>query len=325
MQLQLYPSLSGRKKELWQNLLAASGIEPDTQIQETLLIFEGDTLIATGSRYKNILKCIAVSPSHQGEGLTATVLSELRQSAFLEGCRHLFLYTKPQNRRQFGSLFFYPVAETASVLLMENRKKGIEDFLASLPPASPGDSIAALVMNCNPFTLGHRYLVETAARNHDHVYLFVLSEPHPPFPPEDRLMLVREGTMDLPNVTVLPTGPYLISQATFPTYFLKNRDRAEEIHCELDVEIFTKYFVPRFHITHRYVGTEPNSVLTDRYNQVLKEALTDTVLVEVPRLCQNGEPVSASRVRSLLKPFDEEALKTLVPPTTLAYLKSVCL
>ena len=322
METGLYQTLRGKRLRQWQQLLEATGLHTREQLQETLLIFDGDTLAATGSRYENVLKCIAVDPAYQGEGLMATVISHLRQSAFDAGHRHLFLYTKPENANQFSSLFFYPIAKTDSVLLLEDRKTGIEDFLHSLPEALPGKTAAALVMNCNPFTLGHRYLIETAAKNHDAVYVFVLSESQPPFPAEDRLTLVKEGTADLPNVTVLPTGPYLISAATFPTYFLKDRDQAEAIHCALDVEIFKTYFVPRFGITHRYVGTEPGSLLTNSYNQVLKQTLGDTKLVEVPRLCCDGKAISASTVRSLLDPFDEEALRKLVPPTTLSYLRS---
>ena len=322
MEIGLYQTLRGKRARQWEALLKETGLHTDEQLQETVLIFDGDTLAATGSRYENVLKCIAVDPAYQGEGLTATVISHLRQSAFAAGFRHLFLYTKPENASQFASLFFYPIAGTESVLLMEDRKNGIEDFLQSLPEAVPGKTAAALVMNCNPFTLGHRYLIETASRNHDAVYVFVLSEPQPPFPAEDRLTLVKQGTADLPNVKILPTGPYLISAATFPTYFLKDRDRAETVHCALDVEIFKKYFVPRFGITHRYVGTEPGSLLTNSYNQVLKASLGDTKLVEIPRLCHGGKPISASTVRSLLDPFDEEALTALVPPTTLSYLRS---
>ncbi len=36
--------------------------------------------------------------------------------------------------------------------------------------------IGGIVMNCNPFTLGHKYLVEYAAREMDYLYLFVVEE-----------------------------------------------------------------------------------------------------------------------------------------------------
>ena len=66
-----------------------------------------------------------------------------------------------------------------------------------------------------------------------------------------RMELVKQGTADLTNVTVLPTGPYLLSAATFPTYFLKDREAAGQIQCALDIEIFTKRYAPHFGITDR--------------------------------------------------------------------------
>ena len=198
-------------------MLARAELEADEAVESTVLVWDDGQLIATGSRQGNLLKCIAVDESRQGEGLTATVLTQLRQDAFRAGHKHLFLYTKPKNLLQFSSLFFYPVAQTEQVLLMENQPGGIQTFLDSFPACEPAGKVGAAVMNCNPFTLGHRYLIETAARECDRLYVFVLSEDKSRFSAADRLTLVKEGTKDLKNVTVLPTGPYLISSATFPT------------------------------------------------------------------------------------------------------------
>ena len=136
--------------------------------------------------------------------------------------------------------------------------------------------------------------------------------------------MVRLGTADIPNVTVLPTGPYLISSATFPTYFLKDRESAQQVQCLLDIEIFCKYYVPRFGITQRYVGTEPLSPMTCQYNEALKKHLPKKgiTLREIPRLSQADEPISASAVRACLDSGNEELLKQLLPDTTYAYLKS---
>ena len=251
MEIELVGCPQGRSEKAWTQLLTRCALEPDRNIQSTVLIWDGNILTAAGSRQENLLKCIAVDDRYQGEGLTATLLTQLRQDAFENGYRHLFLYTKPKNLITFSSLFFYPVAKTKDVLLMENQSGGIDKFLNSLSVPADGGTIGAAVMNCNPFTLGHRYLVETAARECDHVYLFVLSEDKSYFSAADRMEMVKRGVADLTNVTVLPTGPFLISSATFPTYFLKERDKAEDIHCQLDIEIFVRYFVPKFHITRR--------------------------------------------------------------------------
>lgn len=315
--------LTGTEKKCWLQLLQKAGLTPDEAVGQTVLVWENDTLIATGSRQENILKCIAVDKAYQGEGLLATVLTQLRQEAFREGHRHLFLYTKPANEFLFRSLAFYPVAATGDVLLMEDKKDGIHAFLQSLPVAD-GKTAGAAVMNCDPFTLGHQYLIETAAAECDRLYIFVLSEDKGRFSTFDRLEMVKRGTAHLPNVWVLPTGPYLISSATFPTYFLKDRDGAGEAQCRLDMEIFCKYFAPHFGITRRYVGTEPLSALTRQYNEALAEALPPRgiALRQVSRLEKNGIPVSAGAVREALASGDAGALALLVPETTLAYLKT---
>lgn len=323
MEIELTNALRGRTRQQWLALLQRCGLEPDGNLQSTVLIWDGDILAASASRQDNLLKCIAVDDAYQGEGLTASLLTQLRQDAFANGHRHLFLYTKPKNNIMFSSLFFYPVAKTKDVLLMENQSGGIAKFVAGLEKADTAGTIGAAVMNCNPFTRGHRYLVETAAKECDHVYLFILSEDKSRFSAADRMEMVKRGTADLKNVTVLPTGPYLISSATFPTYFLKERDKAEDIHCQLDVEIFLKHFAPNFGITRRYVGTEPLSPMTERYNEILKDMLPPrgVALREIRRLETDACPISASAVRAALENDDRDALRQLLPDTTYQYIE----
>lgn len=322
MEIELCTKLTGRKLNIWKELLEKASLEADLSVEKTVLIWDEDTLIATGSRQENILKCIAVDESHRGEDLTATVLSELQKDAFLGGYRHLFLYTKPQNAAMFTSLFFYEIARTDKVLLMENRPRGIKEFLEALPKENPGGKIGSIVMNANPFTLGHRYLVEYASKECDRLYVFVLSEDKSEFSFEDRFAMVKAGTRDISNVTVLPTGPYLISSATFPTYFLKERDKADEVKCALDIEVFANHFAPYFSISHRFVGTEPISNMTNMYNKVLLEKLPEKniEITEIPRKESGGEVISASRVRELINSGETEKIKLLVPETTYSYI-----
>ena len=322
MDTELCYGLQGRKKALWQAFLQKAGLEPDEALQATVLVWQDGEIIATGSRQDNILKCIAVDDAHQGEGLTGTLLTQLRQDAFANGYSHLFLYTKPKNKWMFSSLFFYPIAQTKDVLLMENKEHGIRDFLATLPNGQAQGTVGAAVMNCNPFTKGHRYLIETAAKECDHVYIFVLSEDKSEFSAEDRMNMVKLGTADLANVTVLPTGPYLISSATFPTYFLKDREQAGTVQCLLDIDIFCKYYAPKFSVTRRYVGTEPLSPMTNQYNQALLACLPEKGIAvrQIPRLEQDDLPVSASAVRAALATGEYEKLRRFVPETTYQYL-----
>lgn len=322
MDIEILPGLIGSKRSSWEQLLRSTGLEPDNQVDTTLLIWDEDALIATGSRFGNILKCIAINPSRQGEDLTATILTQLRQDALQAGHRHLFLYTKPQNRFLFSSLFFYPIAATDSVLLMENRQNGIKEFLNTLPAGDPQGTVGAVVMNCNPFTLGHRYLIEQAAKECGKLYVFVLSEDRSFFKAADRMAMVKAGTADLSNVTVLPTGPYLISSATFPTYFLKDQSAAHSVQCELDVAVFGNHFASHFGITHRYVGSEPFCPVTGQYNRVLRQLLPQygISLCEIPRLEAAQIPVSATTVRKLIAENNLEGVRALVPDSTFQYL-----
>lgn len=323
MYTELTSALYGKKLTLWKELLAKAGIKEDTSITETSLLWEEDSLLATASREKNIIKCVAVDPVHRGEDLTASVLTQIRQSAFKAGEHHLFLYTKPQNKDTFSSLFFYKIAETDKVLLMESEKDGILSFLNSLSLPS-GKKTGAIVMNCNPFTLGHRFLIEKASKMCEKLYIFVLSEDKSYFSFEDRFNMVCLGTQDLLNVEVLPTGPYLISSATFPTYFLKEKTTQNEAHCTLDAEIFAKFYAPHFKIATRFVGTEPFCEVTNEYNRILKKHLQKFGInvTEIPRFEKNGTAISASAVRKAINEKNYSILDDFLPQTTINYLKN---
>ena len=316
--------LRSRRLEKLKVFLAKAGLDYDEGISYTVNLLEGDDIAATGSLDGNICKCIAVDPAHQGENLTATVITALRQEAFRRGIRHLFLYTKPKNLRMFEGLGFYKVAETPDTLLMENVRDGVKSFVASLEKPPCGGVIGCVVANCNPFTLGHRYLIETAAKQCDLVHLFILSEDKSRFSADVRMELAKQGVADLKNVVVHPTGDYLISSATFPSYFIKDKDRVPEIRCRLDLEVFCSWFVPPLGITRRFVGSEPLSPVTDIYNQQMMTFLPPrgVEVVRIERREQSGAPISASRVRALLDEGRVDETASLVPPTTFAYLKA---
>ena len=323
MDVEILSRLRGEKLNTWKNFLKSADLEPIENADKTVLVWDLGELVATGSLEGNLLKCIAVSDSRQGEGLTASLLTALKNEAFSQGHRHLFLYTKPKNELMFSSLFFYPVAKTDKVLLMEDRKNGINEFLDSLECEKSEGTVGACVMNCNPFTLGHRYLIETAAKEVDTLYVFILSEDKSRFSSADRIEMARLGTSDLKNVKVLPTGDYLISSKTFPTYFLKDREAAPKAQCELDIEIFAKYFAPRFNISRRFVGSEPLSPLTNLYNEALLENLPqkNIEVTVIERLEREGAPISASAFRSFLDNGEIEKAKALVPKTTFDYIQ----
>ena len=323
MDVEILSRLRGEKLNIWRDFLKSADLEPTENAEKTVLVWDGGELVACGCLEGNLLKCIAVSQSRQGEGLTATLLTALKNEAFFSGQRHLFLYTKPKNELMFSSLFFYPVAKTDKVLLMEDKKNGINEFLDSLVCEKTEGSVGACVMNCNPFTLGHRYLIETAAKEVDLLYVFILSEDKSRFSAAHRIEMARLGTQDLKNVRVLPTGDYLISSKTFPTYFLKDREKAPKAQCELDIEIFAKYFAPKFNISRRFVGSEPLSPLTNMYNEALLENLPkkNVEVTVIERLQKQGSPISASAFRKYLENGELEKAKALVPQTTFDYIQ----
>ena len=301
---------TGRKLEELKAFLAELELDYDGGVQFTVLCQDDDgSIIAAGSLDGKICKCIGVSEAHQGEGLTATVLTELRKEAFLQGEDHLFLFTKPKNRLQFSDMAFFPIVSTKDVLLMESRRNAARDYARSLaeeaPPradGSPGE-IGAIIMNANPFTEGHRYLIEKALERVTLLHVFVVSEDRSYFSFEERWKRVAEGTKDLPQVRMHETKDYLISSVTFPTYFIKDKARAEDVRCELDLAVFSEIFAKEMGISVRYVGTEPLDPVTARYNEIMKEVLPikGIEVVEVPRLTINGEIVSATKVRERLQ------------------------
>lgn len=324
MRLETGRPMRGRALERLKAFLNACGLDYDEGIEFTAALMEGDEVIATGSLDGQTLKCIAVSPAHQGEGLTAAVMTALREEAFARGLRHLMLFTKPANRMMFQDFGFYPVVQTNSCLLMENRRDGLQRFLADLERPADGDGpVGCVVANCNPFTNGHRHLIETAASQCRWLHVFILSEDRSEFSPEVRLCLARKGCDDIKNVLFHPTGPYLVSSATFPSYFIRDKSRVGEIHCALDIQMFGEKFAPALNISRRFVGTEPYSEVTRAYNAQLKAHLPayGIELTEIPRSQSGGQAVSASRVRALLARGDLAGVRPLVPDATYNYLR----
>ena len=175
-----------------------------------------------------------------------------------------------------------------------------------------------VVMNCNPFTLGHRYLIEQAAKQVERLYVMIVREDCSLFAYTERKAMVEQGVAHLKNVTVIDGSEYAISQATFPTYFLKRLDDAADTQMLLDLDLFRRHIAPALGATVRFVGTEPTDQLTRRYNQLMHEALKD--VRETDRLEKDGYAVSASRVRKAMEEGDMNTIRQLVPPTTLPYI-----
>ena len=310
-----------------EKLLQDEGIRRDPNLDYTCGMYDEDmNIIATGSLFGNTLRCMAVSHLHQGEGLMNEIVTHLIEIQFERGNTHLFLYTKCDTAKFFGDLGFSEIARVSDQLVfMENRRTGFSDYLKKLQNSCPenAQNIAALVMNANPFTNGHLYLVEKAAAENDILHLFMVSEDASLVPYSVRKRLIMEATSHLPNICYHDSGPYIISNATFPSYFQKDESSVITGHALLDLTIF-KSIAQTLHINRRYVGEEPTSQVTRIYNQIMAEELpkSDIECIIIPRLEHDGTAISASTVRQAIHDGKIESIKPLVPEATYQFFTS---
>lgn len=287
-------------------------------------LFDGEQMIGGGGYAGRTIKCVAVNADRQGEGLTNVLISHLCARLFHDGATNVFLFTKPENERVFTDLSFTTIARTNEAILMESERGAIDRYCATLA-LSRGEGVqGAVVMNANPFTLGHRYLLEQAAAQCGTLHLFCVEEDRSVFPFAVRRRLMEEGTRHIPNLVIHNSGPYIISSATFPTYFLKENSEPAAVHARLDVDLFGRHIVPALGLTRRFVGTEPKDPMTAHYNdamQALLPAYGVTVTV-LQRIEQGNDAISASRVRRAWAAGEMDQVAQWVPETTLAYLQS---
>lgn len=286
---------------------------------------ENGVIVGTGALSGQIIKMLAVDDRFRGTNLIGRIVSELMGQAYQTGQDHLFIYTKPGNEKTFENLGFYQICRTEQVVLLENRRAGFEKYFESATKAADlSGLVGAVVMNCNPFTLGHQYLIETAASEVNHLLVFVLSEDLSAFPASARLQLVKDGVGHLGNVTVLDSGPYMVSSATFPSYFLEEGHDRVAVQTEVDAVLFASKIAPQFGIQKRFLGEEPYSRTTAAYNSTLERILTDYgICVRViARKSIDGEIISASKVRAFIGSGKIERALEMVPETTGRYLLS---
>ena len=309
---------------------------------------DGDEILAGGGLDGNVIKCVAVSESARSEGLMNILVSRLIAIAREEGRESVKAFTKPENEGIFKSLGFGLLASAPKAILMENGRGGLPEYkkyLASL--ARPGRN-GAIVMNANPFTKGHRYLVEQAASQVDNLYVIVVKEDRSRFPYVERKAMIEAGCAGLDNVIVCEGSDYAISAATFPTYFLKKLDDATDTQIALDLDLFVNHIAKPLGVTVRFAGSEPEDALTRRYNELMAEILPGTSVavvrqdhqpdselvegsavrqarrpidfVEIPRLEQNGNPISATSLRRALDKGNLKEAMEYIPKSTVPYL-----
>lgn len=357
MEIQTLNPTTPRQRQRIEAFLKRNGLRFDDMHYYAAVTDDDGEMIAGGGLKGNVIKCVAVDDAHKGEAIANTLISHLIAHANEEGHSNVKLFTKPKNRQLFESLSFRLLAEAPEAVLMETGIGGINNTVEALkkireesekykeynkeckkeektnlnittpqhlnpsttqPLTTTTPLRGVVVMNCNPFTLGHRYLIEQAAKQVERLFVMVVREDCSLFAYAERKAMVEQGVAHLENVTVIDGSEYAISQATFPTYFLKRLDDAADTQMLLDLDLFRRHIAPALGATVRFVGTEPTDRLTRRYNQLMHEVLAD--VREIARLEKEGNAVSASRVRKAMEQGDMSTIRQLVPPTTLPYI-----
>ena len=327
--VEIYPNKINSDYKAWNELLRSQNIKPEANVDRSFGVFQSDKLVATASVYKNIIKCVAIDDEFKGGAMFNELISDVLSDLYRRNYNRVFVYTKPEAKRGFEALGFKEIEYVAGHLVfMEKAQSGFDDYLKAIEGKriACGDVISAIVINANPITLGHMYLIENAAKESDHLHIFVVSEDRSEFPADVRRRLVEDATAHLKNITIHDTNDYLISSATFPSYFLKEEDDVTAIQSELDARIFKYHIAKALCITDRYVGDEPFSKTTNIYNRTMSKVFENVPDQNYPKLhiierfSVDGEIISASKVRSLISEGKINEAKRFLPKATCDYL-----
>lgn len=344
--LELHPTIPRQRHQI-EMFLQTNGLRYDDVDYYAAIVDESsDEMIAGGGLKGSVIKCVAVSDGHKGEAVANVIVSHLIAKANAEGCQCVKLYTKPDNRQLFESLSFRLIAESPNAILMETGVGGIEKYSEELRVKSEELSvkseelrvkgeelkndesvvlnarkpIGVIVMNANPFTLGHRFLVEQSSELVERLYVVVVREDCSMFSYNERKAMVSQGVRDIGNVVVVDGSDYAVSAATFPTYFLKQLSDATDTQIILDLDLYRRRIAPALGATIRFFGSEPTDPLTRRYNELMHQQLGEEHVHEIQRKQQEGSAISASRVRkAMMEGCIWDAIQ-LVPPTTIPYI-----
>lgn len=316
---------SEEKKEI-EKFLGCHNLLLDSDVEYTAAARLNGEIVGTCSYSGKVIKCFAVREDMQGQGIASKLVTHISNIMFDNGIYSTFIFTKPENIDIFKNIGWKEVYSTGRVALLEGGMADIKRYVNDMFKKS-GLSYgkkASVVMNCNPFTIGHRYLVEKTSKENEEVVVFIVEENKSAFPFDVRYRLVKEGVKDLKNVRVIPGGDYIISSATFPTYFIKHEDDRLDAYTRLDAGIFGRYIAPVFNIEKRYVGTEPYCRVTEKYNSALMDVLPGFKIEVklIKRLENKGAAISASGVRKLIKNGEWDEIRKMVPDVTYEFLTS---
>lgn len=299
-------------------------------VEFTLIVYnlKGD-IIGTGSHKGRVLKYVAVHPKYRDTTAFSLIVTTLTEK-LLAIYKNTYVFTRPENAVYFKGLGYKLIAVSEPLFCMLefgfDTIETYQNYLKSIQIPTRSDKIAAIVMNCNPFTLGHQYLIEQAASKNELVYLFVVEEDKSVFPFIIRWNLIQKGIAHLKNVIMVKGGDYIVSGCVFPAYFLKN-ELIDDVMCkqaELDIQIFAQYFIPILGIKRRYVGTENYCQTTNAYNKAMLKILPNygVEVIEITRKSSEGVYISASLVRNAIKNNELDSVINFLPDSTKEFLLS---
>jgi [citrate (pro-3S)-lyase] ligase len=292
----------------------------------TYVIRDNGEIIATGSASGNILKYFFAKCTYSGQGAIGVIYNSLLEYIMEKGYNSYFIFTTPNNKAIFESLGLNEVYATNSVMLLEggfyNYDKWIDKVKGEI--GSKVGKRGAIIANCNPMTLGHKYLMTKALEEVDELIIFIVEEDLSIFPFEARYNIVANEFKDNDRVKVVKGGPYIISRGTFPTYFIKQKDKMLDIYTELDAKIFADKIAKDLEIDIRFLGSEPKDVVTLAYNNSLKRILEEREIEVkiISRIEKNEKPISASFVRQLIKEDNIQEAYEILPISTIEFLNS---
>ncbi len=317
------PLLTAAERLDARRLIESQGLTFEEGCDELVGVYEGARLVATAGRAGCVLKMFAVEEACQGGDVLGALSSALIVLGRWAGHDAFLVFTRPEHVPSFQYCQFRLLVATGGVALLECGG-GLERYLDAHRHLRREGANGAVVINGNPFTRGHQYLVETAAAAVDTLYVFIVREDRSVFPFAVRYRLAAESVAHVGNAVLLDTSRYAVSAATFPSYFLRRNDEKARLQMEVDVRLFGAHLAPAFGIKTRFVGHEPYCETTAAYNRAMAEFLPEygVDLVEVRRASAGGRFISATTVRDALARGDREELARLVPPATLAFLLS---
>lgn len=308
------------KKDV-EKFLEGFDINYERDVDYTIVALDGDKIVGTGSCSGRVLKCFAIDTNYQGMGITNSIITRLLDYQYQVGNKHLFIFTKPKNIKIFTDFGFSLVEKTEDVALLDNKIDELNQLLKNIEDKRES---GAIVVNANPMTKGHLYLINEARKMTDHLHIFMVEEDGSTFPYDFRYKIVKEELEKFDDIVVHPGNDYIISKNTFPTYFYKDEKTILKAYSELDTKIFGKYFAKSLNIKKRFVGTEDKDIVTKNYNETMEKILPDygVEVVEIPRASLDKEIISASKVREFLKERKFEEAYKFLPDATIKALKS---